>query len=206
MNQNRCTRDKTQGEPCPPSYQAEVFNPFVGQPAPPGHSHADGPSALRSPPAGPKRSGGGRGSGYSCAACGGAGWGRRGSKTEWKPGGRHRASPGGVHAPEPGLPGAAAPARAGSALPTPRLPPCAPSARSPAPAAPAARGCTVALAPLSGGEPVVVAAAVQDVPSWELGGVLRSPAGPAHYRKTKMWRMVLTLKTGTLAYLSYTHN
>lgn len=59
-----------QGEP---DKQAEVFNPFVGQPAPPGHSHAAGPAALRSPPAGRRRSGGGPGCGYSCAACGGAG-------------------------------------------------------------------------------------------------------------------------------------
>lgn len=43
----------------------------------------------------------------------------------------------------------------------------------------AARGCTAAPAPLSEGEPVVVAAAVQDVPGWELGGVSRSPARPA---------------------------
>lgn len=37
-----------QGEP---DKQAEVLNPFVGQPAPPGHSHAAGPAAPRSPPA-----------------------------------------------------------------------------------------------------------------------------------------------------------
>lgn len=35
-------RETERGRARPPSYQAEVLNPFVGQPAPPGHSHAAG--------------------------------------------------------------------------------------------------------------------------------------------------------------------
>ena len=131
MNQNRCPRDKTPGEPRPPSYQAEVFNPFVGQPAPPGHSHAAGPAAPRSPPASPTSSGGRRGSGYSGAACGagveggGAGWGR-GGKDWMEARRRRRARPGGVCAPVPGLPSAADSALAGSALRPPAArTPCA---------------------------------------------------------------------------------
>lgn len=34
--------DSPPGQLGPPSYQAEVFNPFVGQPVPPGHRHAAG--------------------------------------------------------------------------------------------------------------------------------------------------------------------
>lgn len=159
MNQNRYPRDKTPGEPRPPSYQAEVFNPFVGQPAPPGHSHAAGPAAPRSPPASPTSSGGRRGSGYSgaCGLRGGQG-GDGGSKTEWKPG------------------AGAAPGRAGYALRyrVSRAPRTRPSRglrcalRPPGPPAPSARSPAARVrpaepAPLSGGEPVAVAAAVQDV-------------------------------------------
>ena len=162
MNQDRCPRNKTPGDPRPPSYQAEVFNPFVGQPAPPGHSHAAGPRAALS--ASRPTSSGGRGRSGSSGAAGGAGGpgGDGGSKTEWESG------------------AGAAPARAGSA---PRagssgLRGCgrrgvcsaplaagtrAPSARSPP------------RPPFVCGE-LVVAAAAGDIPVWDPGG------GPAASR------------------------
>lgn len=120
------------------------------------------PSApvLRSTPAHRKGARGGAGSGYSAAACGGGGGGDPGSKTEWKFRGAAPSQPG--RAPRPGS------TRAASALAGLR-PDLAPAAR---PAA-AARLCSVRrrAGPLSGGEPVVVAAAAQDVPGKELGGV-----------------------------------
>lgn len=164
-----------------------MFNPFVGQPVPPRHSHAAGPAALRSPPAGPRRSGGGRGSGYSCAACGRGGeGGDGGSKTEWKSGGRRGASPGGVCVPGPGLPGAGLRPARGLRC-TLRGPDPALGARAPRPRRPAARVGPAAPASLSADEPVVVAATAQDVPAgnWEA-----SPAGSGSQRPTKMWKMI----------------
>lgn len=117
MNQDRCPRNKTPGDPRPPSYQAEVFNPFVGQPAPPGHGHAAGPRAALS--ASRPTSSGGRGrSGSSGAApWGGGGGGREGTdgqRPSGSPGPAPR-QPGRGLRPEPALPGASAAAGAGSA-------------------------------------------------------------------------------------------
>lgn len=181
MNQSFCTRDKTQGESLArhptrqrcltPSLASQLLQDTAMPPAPPR-------CALR-PPA--REGAAAAGAAVTVVWPAGGPGGDGGSKTEWKPGGRRRASPGGVCAPEPGLPGAAAaPARGLRCAPGGPGP--ALGARAPRPCRPAARVCTAAPVPLSAGEPVVVAAAVQDVPAgdWEA-----PPAGS--WGPTTMW-------------------
>lgn len=167
MNQNRGTTDKPPGEPRPPSYQAEVLNPFVGQPAPPGHGHAARPAAARSAPAGPTRSAGGRAAVTVAPPAGGPGVGR-GSEAEWQPGGRRPASAGGS---EPRSRAAARPGPGpGPALPAP---PPGSRVRPPRP-------------PFVSGEPAAAVPAVQGVPVGGYpGGVLAASARPAPLCETR---------------------
>ena len=133
---------------------------------------------------------------------GGVQGGDGGSKTEWKPG------------------AGAAPGRAGYAprcrvSRAPRTRPslglrCAlrpPEPPAPSARSPAARVRPAAPAPLSGGEPVAVAAAGQDVLGWDLGGVPQQPQPglPGSERPTKMWRLVLRHRVDTLAAPLDTH-
>lgn len=118
MNQTRCETDRAPRQPGPPSYQAEVFNPFVGQPAAPGHRHAAGARVLRSARCvGLKGASWGRGSGCLGEACRGAA-GEPWVKSWTESGGRAGGLRPGSHprralaSPRPPWPGA--PPRAGS--------------------------------------------------------------------------------------------
>lgn len=193
MNQNLSTERGNAGTACPPSYQAEVFNPFVVQPAPPRHSHAAPLRRARRPPAREGAAAAGAVGTGARAGAGRAGGGGRWSETEWKrEAGAEPARAG--SAPRDGSSGrrGSGSRRSGSARATlRRRPRPRPRSERALPGPPPG--------PFVCGEPVVVAAAAQDAQtgSWE--------AACSPLLKQNMRRKILLFNVGTWPAFSYRH-